>query len=58
MGISWFSSQLFLNDYMKHIIETKLQINGQKNIPKISEILTYFHNLTQRLLFFKGQKSR
>jgi len=44
------------NDYMKHIVETKVQINRQKYLPKI-EILTYFHNLTLRLLFFKkGQK--
>jgi len=30
---------------MIHIDETKLQINGQHNLPKISEILTYFHTL-------------
>jgi len=41
---------------MKHIVETKLQINGQNNFQKISELLTYFHNLTLRLVFIKGQK--
>jgi len=24
-----------LNDYMEHIVETKLQINGQKHLPKM-----------------------
>jgi len=32
-----------LNDYMKHIVETKLQTNGQNSLKKISEVLTYFH---------------
>jgi len=51
-----FFLQIFLNDYMKHIVETKLQINGEKKKnPKISAILTYFHNLTLRLLFSEGQ---
>jgi len=36
---------------MKHIIETKLQSTGQTNLPKISEVLTYFHSFTLRLLF-------
>jgi len=39
---------------MKHIVETKLQINRQNNIPKVSEILTYFHNLSLRWFFLKG----
>jgi len=39
---------------MKHIVETKLQIKGQENLPKTSEIVTYFHNLTLRLLFLKS----
>jgi len=39
----FFFTNMFLNDYMKHTVETKLQINGhKKNLPKISEILTYF----------------
>jgi len=41
---------------MKHIVEAKLQIIGQKIIPKILEILIYFHNLSLRLLFLEGQK--
>jgi len=41
---------------MKHIVETIRQINGQKILPRILEILTYFHSLSWRLLFFKGQK--
>jgi len=36
---------------MKHIVETKLLINRQNIHPKISETLTYFHNLTLRLFF-------
>jgi len=45
MGIQCFPSQIFVKDYMKYIVETKLQINGQDILPNISEILTYFHNL-------------
>jgi len=37
---------------MKHIVETKLKINGQKNLPNVSEIVTYFRNLTLRSPFF------
>jgi len=36
------------------LLENNLQINGQKILPQISENLTYFHNLTLRILFLKG----
>jgi len=49
-----FFHKYFLNDYMKHIIETNLQINGQKHLAKISELFTYFHNFG--ITFLKGQK--
>jgi len=37
---SVFLHKYVLNDYMKHIVETTLQLNGQTILPKISEILT------------------
>jgi len=41
--------------YMKHIVETKLQINGQNILSKISDILTYFQKLILILLFQKAK---